>query len=321
MKQPDQIIEHSRTEELEALLRALRARGYRFVPPTPATHARVLARDPGRRACSLTAMLGWSLPFTAGSVDPEIEMLLARAGAIEWVGDRLKSRLRVATLEDDLYLHSAYPTTSRDSVFFGPDSYRFARLILAELERSPCLPGATVVDIGSGAGVGGIVAARQIADAELVLTDINPAALQLAQANAAAAGITVALREGSLLAGFAGFIDLAVANPPYIVDDDARAYRDGGGLNGAALSIDMAGAALPRLARDGRLILYTGSAIVRGEDALEPELATLARRHGCTLDYAEIDPDVFGEELEREAYAEVDRIAVVAAIFTRERDD
>lgn len=321
MKLADGTLERSRLADLEALIAALKARDYSFVPPTPATHARVLAREPARPARDLYDLLGWSRPYHAGSVDPEIEALLERAGAVERTADGLRSLLRAATLEGETYLHSAYPTTSRDAVFLGPDSYRFARLILAELERSRCLPGSTILDIGTGAGVGGIVAASQVADALVMLTDINPAALQLAQANARGAGIPVQTREGPLLAGFADRIDLALANPPYIMDGEGRAYRDGGDRHGAALSIEMAAAVLPRLARDGRLILYTGSAIVRGQDKLAPALAELAARHRCTLDYAEIDPDVFGEELERAAYADVDRIAVVSAIFTRDQED
>ena len=38
---------------------------------------------------------------------------------------------------------------------------------------------------------------------------------------------------------------------------------------------------------------------------------------GCSLDYRELDPDVFGEELDRPAYRDVDRIAVVAAIAVK----
>ncbi|WP_294058995.1 hypothetical protein [Sphingomonas sp.] len=65
------------------------------------------------------------------------------------------------------------------------------------------------------------------------------------------------------------------------------------------------------------MILYTGSAVVRSEDRLGAALAWLAQEQAVSLAYRELDPDVFGEELERPAYAEADRIAVVAAIFSR----
>ncbi len=50
---------------------------------------------------------------------------------------------------------------------------------------------------------------------------------------------------------------------------------------------------------------------------MELGLRTLAHEHGCMLEYRELDPDVFGEELEHPAYAAVDRIALIAAVFER----
>jgi hypothetical protein len=88
-------------------------------------------------------------------------------------------------------------------------------------------------------------------------------------------------------------------------------------MHGGRLSLDLAAAALPRLRPNGRLMLYTGSAIVAGADRLRPALAEAARGHGCTMSYREADPDVFGEELATPQYREVDRIAVVTAVFTR----
>lgn len=302
---------------LTDLLAVLTSRGYQFICPTPATHARVLARVPGKSATSLQDMLGWNLPFESGSIDDEIEALLTTASAIEMNGERFKSRLRASTLGDNCFLHSSYPTDVRDAVFFGPDSYRFARLIRTELQQSPCAPRGNIVDIGTGSGVGGIVAARLTPAARLILTDVNPAALHLARANAAGAGLAPTLLEGSILAGHRASINLALANPPYVIDEDGRIYRDGGDMHGASLSLRIAEEVLPRLSRGGRFILYTGSAIVRGQDQLRFSLSVLAEKAKCRLDYEEIDVDVFGEELERDAYRDVDRIAVISAIFRR----
>ena len=77
-------------------------------------------------------------------------------------------------------LHSAYPTAGEDAVFLGPDSYRFADLIGAELEPD-VPPTARIVDIGTGAGVGAVTAASHCRGARVVATDINPLALRLAQ--------------------------------------------------------------------------------------------------------------------------------------------
>lgn len=299
------------------LLHLLGARGYRFVSPTPATHARVIARPDRREARTLEDVLGWSLPYRAGVLDGAIERLLDRAGQIAPAGELRRSRVRVSSLHDRLFLHSAFPTDDADAVFFGPDSYRFADLIARELSANPPHPGAHIVDIGTGSGVGGIVAAGGCPGARVTLTDVNPAALRFAAINARAAGITVDLIEGDSLAGIARPVDLAVANPPYIIDESRRLYRDGGGMHGGDVSLAMARMAMERLGPGGTLILYTGSAIIGGGDPLRLALEAAARTHDCTMRYAELDPDMFGEELDSPAYRDVERIAIVAAIMTR----
>jgi methylase of polypeptide subunit release factors len=108
--------------------------------------------------------------------------------------------------------------------------------------------------------------------------------------------------------------DLVLANPPYMIDEDGRTYRDGGDMHGARISLEWTLAAAQRLAPGGRVLLYTGSAIVDGRDALREALERDLPGLGCTLRYREIDPDVFGEDLVKPAYADVERIAVVGAV-------
>lgn len=302
---------------LAALLRLAALRQYRFVTPTPATHARVIARPDRQRARTIEDVLGWSLPFDPGAIDAELLDCLRAAGALAEDGALLRSRVRVSSLDDQLYLHSAYPTRATDAIFFGPDSYRFADLIRAELALRPLASGARIADLGTGAGVGVMVAAQERRDAMLFATDINPHALRFARINADAANVSAAFIAGSALDGVPAPLDLIITNPPYIIDDHDRDYRDGGGMHGGAVSVELTRAALPALAPGGRFILYTGSAIVRGVDALRAALVDAARNQGCVLRYREIDPDVFGEELAKPAYAAVDRIALIAATVTR----
>lgn len=299
------------------LLHLLKRRDYHFITPTPATHGRVLGRAAHRRAQDLRDVFGWSLRFDASLLDPELFDILDRADGIERHGDGLKSRYRVSSLGPDLLLHSAYPTDGQDAIFFGPDSYRFARLIGAELSRCPQRDGARLVDMGTGAGVGGIVAAHLCPRVDIIMTDVNPSALRLARINAQAAGVKARFCEAGDLSPVGGMFDLLLANPPYIVDSAGRAYRDGGGMHGGEVSLTMARQAVPRLTAGGRFILYTGSAIVGGSDELKNRLADLSEEHGCALRYSEIDPDVFGEELENPAYADVERIALIAAVIER----
>ena len=299
------------------LLQGLEAAGYDFVTPTPLTHARVLARRPERTARDLREALGWSLPFHRADLPPEPVDLLDAAGALEKDGARLRSTVRVSRLRGLLFLHSAYPTDAADAVFLGPDSYRFADFIAAELAGREWV--GRLADVGGGAGVGAITAAARRGRAQVLLTDVNPAALRLARVNAAHAGVPLETRQAADLAGAPDGLDLILANPPYIAGA-GQTYQAGGDLHGGRVSLEWAKAALPKLAPGGRLLLYTGSAILDGgRDRLKAELQAAADAAGARLAYRELDPDVFGEELDKPAYADAERIAAVGAVFTRPR--
>jgi hypothetical protein len=78
---------------------------------------------------------------------------------------------------------------------------------------------------------------------------------------------------------------------------------------------------LARVVPGGRVLLYTGAPIVEGVDVVRQAISDAARDAGATLRYEELDPDVFGEELELSSYARTDRIAAVGACVARPRDD
>ncbi len=284
----------------------LRAQGYAFITITPESHRRVNAR--AGHARDLRDAFGWSRPFEARLVPEPILAALQRGELLDERAGLLVSRVRFSTLGDGLYAHSAYPTTAEDSVFFGPDTYRFC----AFLRR--VVPGATrVVDVGCGSGVGGLCLADRVE--QIVLADINPGALAMARANAHLAGLAkrVELVEGDLFAPVRGDIDLVVANPPYLLDPAERVYRNGGGNLGTGLGVRIVREGLARLAPGGRLVLYTGAPVVDGVDLVKAELAPLLANRSYT--YEELDPDVFGEELDTPAYAHCDRIAAVGCVI------
>lgn len=302
---------------LRALLAWLKTSGYRFVTITPASHRRVVSRPGRERAADAADAFGWSLPFSRELLPNDLFEALDGAGLLSPAHSGLyRSTVRVSSLGGDLYLHSAFPTDDDDAVFFGPDSYRFAALIKRELERREN-PVGSVVDIGTGSGVGAIVAGHLRPAAHLAGTDVNEQALAFAEINAQTAGLRLELEKAEALDRLARQWDFIIANPPYMIDPDARAYRDGGDKLGADISLTMARDALRHLAPGGLFVLYTGTAIVRGHDGLHEELAKMAASARMTLAYGEIDPDVFGEELSSRVYREVDRIAVVSAIFER----
>ena len=194
-------------------------------------------------------------------------------------------------------------TTAPDAVFFGPDTYRFASFLAARTRQRL----GSVADVACGTGAGGLLLAGRAASVQLL--DVSEKALEFARANCELNDIAARIAHSDVLAGASEPLELVIANPPYLADDAARTYRDGGGTLGTGLSVRIVGDALQRLQPGGRLLLYTATPVIDGEHVLWPQLAPLLR--GCRHEYAELDPDVFGEELDRPAYAQVERIAVV----------
>jgi precorrin-6B methylase 2 len=275
--------------------------GYRFTTITPASHARVNARPGNERARSLRDVFGWSRAFEPSLLPPDILALTPVDRAADGL---LRSKVRFSTYGDAIFAHSAFPTTGSDAVFFGPDTYRYLNLLrrLRPTARH-------AVDVGCGSGAGGIMIAGQC-DA-VVLADINDLALEYAAVNAELNGVhNCAVVKSDVLRDVDGPIDLVIANPPYLIDEQARLYRDGGGRFGEGLSVSIVRQAIERLEPGGRLILYTASAIVDGIDTFHEAVKPLLS--DASVVYEELDPDVFGEELARPAYATADRLAVVA---------
>jgi SAM-dependent methyltransferase len=296
---------------LSSLISFLRDKNYRFVTPTPLTHARNNNRPGNEQARNLTDAFGWSRPFARSLLPDPLFDRLRESGVILESAAGWQSSVRASTLDDDIFLHSAFPTVAADAVFFGPDTYRFARAIKHELSGRPRQL-RRAVDVGCGSGAGGVVVARHASCAELVLTDINAAALQMARINADAAGLqNVVTARSDLFEDIVGEFDLIVANPPYLNDPLQRTYRHGGGELGSRLSIRIAQAAQDRLSPGGTLLLYTGSPIVDGVDRLRQEVERDLTGSGLRWCYEEVDPDVFGEELDTPAYGDVERIAAV----------
>ena len=291
---------------------------YQFSTVTPLTQSRVVQRSSFKIATDLRGIFGWSLPFAPDLLPEHVLGHMRRANVLALLPDGCcRSKVRYSTFGQMLFMHSAYPTVEADAVFFGPDTVRFVNaleLFLAQRRR----PVARCADIGCGAGPAGIAIARQHPNAEVQLLDINDAALSAARVNASVndASNAVAMRS-DVLAGVSGQFDLIVSNPPYLVDAAARAYRHGGGEFGEALSLRILREAIPRLSPGGSLLLYTGTAVVNGIDIFGTAARRVADQYDLGRTYREIDPDVFGEELDTPNYALADRIAAVLLTVTR----
>lgn len=303
-----------------ALLRLgqyLLAEQYRFVTVTPLTHQRVNEREENRVARSLRDVFGWSRPFENDLLPEENLQALLDSGVIRAHAGMWVSDVRWSSLDDLLFVHSSFPTVAHDSVFFGPDTYRFSQAIEEHL-RTSMHPIRTAVDIGCGSGVGAILIARARRDANVLAVDINPTALRFTAVNASLAGTdNVSAYHSDILASTTGEFDLIVANPPYMQDTQQRAYRHGGEQLGSELSARILAQAIERLAPGGSLILYTGAPSVEGVDLFFQQARPLIDRADIAWSYREMDPDVFGEELETVTYSNAERIAAVVLTVTR----
>ena len=301
---------------LVTLGRFLKKEGYRFVVVTPTTHQRVLNRPEAQP--TLRSIFGWNRAFHRNAISPRLFELLSEAGVLSLNGDRYRSTIRFATINDMLFAHSAFPTVETDAVFFGPDTYRFVRFVRSALVEMPIRTGITLIDVGTGSGAGGLCAARGLDAATIRLADVNPRALEVSAVNAAINDLESAeIVFSDVLSGIEGKPDLIIANPPYLLDEERRVYRHGGGDLGTLLAQRIASEGLARLTPGGRLVLYTGTPIVGGIDALFDLIEPLLKLHCSQFVYEEIDPDVFGEELEKKAYASVDRIAAVGLVAVK----
>lgn len=312
---------HSANEALLELGRWLQAQSYHFVCPTPDTHARVMERAPDRQALSLEDVFGWNLPFARGVMPDCVVHWLHEAQALSHMGTRLRSGVRFASIGDRLFAHSSYPTVDSDAVFFGPDTYRFVRLVETVLSSPWPHAVRSMADIGCGSGAGAISAIDGIDPHALeraLLRDLNPRAMQFAATNAALnASGKFELSLGDSLDGVDGRFDLIIANPPYMMDDGLhRVYRDGGANGGVDLALRFLTDAVDHLSPGGRIVMYTGTPIVRGVDPFLRHASALLDDASMRYRYTEIDPDVFGESLSLPQYGEVDRIAAVGLVVS-----
>jgi release factor glutamine methyltransferase len=89
------------------------------------------------------------------------------------------------------------------------------------MERRASPP--VLVDVGTGSGAIALALAKELPTAEIHATDISPAALEVARANAARHELTsrIEFHQADLLDGFSPpSFDFVVSNPPYVGDSE-----------------------------------------------------------------------------------------------------
>lgn len=154
-----------------------------------------------------------------------------------------------------------------------------------------------VLDLGCGGGIQAMHASRH-ADT-VVATDLSQRALAFASFNAALNGITLDLRQGSLLEPVAGErFDLIVSNPPFVItprstSEEAWTYRDGGRA-GDDLLAELLTALPEHLHEDGRAVMLANWEIAadgaQPQDAPAPQATDPAHPDSAHPDSAQPDP-------------------------------
>ena len=102
---------------------------------------------------------------------------------------------------------------------------------LAMLSVVEFRPGMRVMDLGCGCGVVGILAARKCGAENVVMSDVDPSAVEVARRNAVrngVEGVNCVVSDGFRSVAEAGF-DLILSNPPYQTDFSvAKAFVEKG---------------------------------------------------------------------------------------------
>jgi release factor glutamine methyltransferase len=142
-------------------------------------------------------------------------------------------------------------------------------------------PPARILDLGTGSGAILVTLLAEVPGAQGLGTDIDAAALAVAEANAARHGVgaRAAFRRADWIEGLSGRFDLVVSNPPYIaaaevasLAPDVRDWEPRHALTPGPTGLEAYGriaAGLPAvLAPGGRVLLEIGSGQGRAVAAL-----------------------------------------------------
>lgn len=104
-----------------------------------------------------------------------------------------------------------------------PETEHVIETVLARVGRSPSASELKIVDVGTGSGCIALALAKELPEADIHATEISPAALDIARANAARLQLEqrIHFHETDLLAGMElNTFDFVVSNPPYVGESE-----------------------------------------------------------------------------------------------------
>lgn len=162
----------------------------------------------------LGSVVGWTRAQLAARRDEK--MLPAVAACFEELVSRRERREPVAYILGRREFFGREFRVTPDVLIPRPETETVVEALLGRLSRN-----ADVLDIGTGSGAIAVTVAAERPDVRVTATDISQAALEIAAANAAAAGVSARVRflKADLFPVVAGFrFGAIVSNPPYIAE-------------------------------------------------------------------------------------------------------
>jgi len=175
-----------------------------------------------------------------------------------------------------------------------PETELLLVALLDLVKQRPAGSPLEIADVGTGSGILAVAAAKHLPSARLTATDISPAALEIARANAAEHGVAerIEFLPGDLLAAVPEErrFDFILSNPPYVSEAEAqrlpREVKDHepraalvAGPRGTELIERLVPRAAGRLREGGHLLLEISPMIHQSAAAVlaaEPRLAAAA---------------------------------------------
>lgn len=125
----------------------------------------------------------------------------------------------VAYISGEVEFHGCQLTVNSSVLIPRQETGVLVDLMIQQLKTMD-LHGKTLADVCCGSGCIGLALKKQFPELHVILSDISPAALTVARANAQANELTVEFCEGDLLDPFSKNLDFLVCNPPYISETD-----------------------------------------------------------------------------------------------------
>ena len=114
---------------------------------------------------------------------------------------------------------------SRDVLVPRPETEILVELAVRHLAQANNCELPRILELGTGSGAIAVALATELPQAQIVATEISPAALAIARRNASRNGVAMRFLQGDLFSALdqkpENYFDLIISNPPYIPRDAA----------------------------------------------------------------------------------------------------